>query len=536
VQIPPHHTPEEPLRVLHLEDSALDAELVEAALRDAGFVPLVDRVHTREAYERGLESAPDLILADYLLPQFDGARALRLARERCSEVPLVFVSGALGEELAIELMKSGASDYVLKDRLGRLGPSVRRALEMARARREHRRALGEVRRSEGFLRRVIESTSDCIKVLDLQNRVVSMNPAGLRLLGADFEAVAGRNWLDFWSGDDRLAAEAAIAEALDGGTGRFVAYCANEVGTPMWWDVAVTAVPGEDGRPERLLVVSRNDTERVRYQADLARKAEELARSNADLEDFAYIASHDLKEPLRGIANFATFVLEDHSAELSEPAREKVMVVAKLAKRLHSLLDSLLEFSRVGRAELAIAQHDLGPIVAGVLEELREKIKCEGVEIIVHEPLPKVRCDAVRVGVVINNLISNAIKYNISSPKRIEIGGHEGPPVEISVRDNGIGIAERHFARIFKMFERLHPHDRFGGGTGTGLAIAHRIVQRHGGRLRVESEPGVGSIFAFTLEPGVHQQEATLFTLPPTQRELAPRACAIRAPAAFQQP
>jgi PAS domain S-box-containing protein len=524
------------LHILHLEDSALDAELVETALRDAGLEPRTVRVTTAEGFERGLAVCPDLIIADYSLPQFDGGRALRIARERCPEIPFIVVSGALGEELAIELMKAGASDYVLKDRLGRLGPAVRRALDTSRARAEHRRATLELRRSEEFLRRVIESTSDCVEVMDLDTRTVSINPSGVRMTGMSGpEEAIGRPWLEWWTGDDRAAAEGAVARALEGGTGRFVGYCPSRAGAPMWWDVAITAIPGDDGRPERLLAVSRNDTDRVRYQADLARKAEELARSNADLEDFAYIASHDLKEPLRGIANFATFVLEDHGGELSSEASEKVRTVAKLAKRMHTLLDSLLEFSRVGRTELAIAPHDLGPIVEGVLEELRERIGSENVEVIVHGPLPRVRCDAVRLGVVLSNLVSNAIKYNTSAPKRVEIGCAGGDPAEVYVRDNGIGIPHRHFAKIFKMFERLHPHDRYGGGTGSGLAISQKIISRHGGSLRVESEPGAGSTFFFTLEPSGPRTDENLFLhaatpAPTPAAKLGEgRSCVIRA-------
>jgi PAS domain S-box-containing protein len=525
--------PEDRLEILHLEDSPQDAELIEAALRDGGLQPRISRVHTREGFERALASCPDLILADYSLPQFDGGSALRLARERCPEIPFIFASGALGEELAIELLKAGASDYVLKDRLGRLAPAVRRALDSARSRAEHRRAQAELRRSEEFLRRLIEATSDCVKVLDLDTRLVSMNPAGLRMLGfSDLTEVYGRRWVDFWSGDDRLAAEAAVAVALEGGTGRFVGYCPHRSGSPMWWDVAVTCIEGEDGRPERLLAVSRNDTDRVRFQADLARKAEELARSNADLEDFAYIASHDLKEPLRGIANFATFLLEDHAPELSSGGRQKAETIARLAKRMHGLLDSLLEFSRVGRTELAIGTHDLGPIVEGVLDELRERINSAGAVVVVHAPLPRLRCDPVRLSVVLSNLVSNAIKYNTSPGKRVEIGA-AGNPVTVFVRDNGIGIAERHFGKIFKMFERLHPHDRFGGGTGSGLAIAQKIVDRHGGRIWVESEPGVGSTFCFTLEPSAGRggDGETLFTA-----RAAPRVCGIRAPLTLQSP
>jgi light-regulated signal transduction histidine kinase (bacteriophytochrome) len=178
-----------------------------------------------------------------------------------------------------------------------------------------------------------------------------------------------------------------------------------------------------------------------------------------------------------------------------------------LTRRLDELIDSLLQFSRVGRVDLAIDRVDLGEIVAGVVESLAVGLAEEGVEVRVPRPLPTVRCDRARVGEIFRNLVANAVKYNDKPAKWVEIGyrdwSQDGaarrPPV-FYVRDNGIGIPRKHFDAIFRIFKRLHGRDQFGGGTGAGLTIVKKIVERHHGQVWVESASGEGTTFYFTLE------------------------------------
>jgi light-regulated signal transduction histidine kinase (bacteriophytochrome) len=169
---------------------------------------------------------------------------------------------------------------------------------------------------------------------------------------------------------------------------------------------------------------------------------------------------------------------------------------------MEDLIDSLLHFSRLGRADLAMAPTDLNHILNGSLELLRPRIEDMKVDIQIPRPLPTVYCDRVRVGELFNNLITNAIKYNDKANKWISIGYIEEPPSPtiFYVRDNGIGIREKHFESIFRIFKRLHAPSKYGGGTGAGLTIAKKIVERHGGRIWVDSTYGEGTTFYFTLE------------------------------------
>ncbi len=257
----------------------------------------------------------------------------------------------------------------------------------------------------------------------------------------------------------------------------------------------------------------RDITERKQAENQLRHYAAELERSNQELEQFAYIASHDLKEPLRGIYNYATFLIEDYHDKLDEEGRSKLETLKRLTQRMEQLIDSLLYFSRVGRVDLAFAETDLNDVLATVIDNLHISLKDKGMEVRIPEKLPRIRCDRVRISEVFHNLITNAMKYNDKPHPWVEIGyfppGSELPecinestentqPV-FYVKDNGIGIRERHLDTIFRIFKRLHGRNKFGGGTGAGLTIVKKIIERHNGRIWVTSTVGEGTTFYFTL-------------------------------------
>jgi|GEM_PF-186787 len=237
----------------------------------------------------------------------------------------------------------------------------------------------------------------------------------------------------------------------------------------------------------------------------------DLASSNEELDTFAYLASHDLKEPLRGIYKYAHQLME--AAPANAEAKRKLEGLMRLTLRMDSLLDSLLHFSRVGREELTLEKVDLNEVLADAMEMVGSRTSDGCSEIVAPRVLPEVMCDRVRVREVLVNLLSNAIKYNDKAFKRVEVGfvgaqeaslrgafpeGTQAQTVYY-VRDNGIGIASRHFDQVFKMFKRLHGREDYGGGTGAGLTIVRKLVERHRGQVWLESVAGEGSTFFFTL-------------------------------------
>ena len=238
----------------------------------------------------------------------------------------------------------------------------------------------------------------------------------------------------------------------------------------------------------------------------------DLSNSNEELDAFAYVASHDLKEPLRGIHRYAHQIMESAQALVPEN-RERIESLVRLTVRMDTLLDSLLNFSRVGRTHLEFDQVDLNGVVADALEMVGVRAGDNSCTISLPRSLPTALCDVVRVREIFSNLISNALKYTQRDQPHIEIGylmpdevrtEHLAPPVALRttiyyVRDDGIGIEARHFEQVFKMFKRLHARDAYGGGVGAGLTVVKKVVSRHGGRVWVNSTLGVGSTFYFTL-------------------------------------
>ncbi len=238
----------------------------------------------------------------------------------------------------------------------------------------------------------------------------------------------------------------------------------------------------------------------------------DLTNSNEELDSFAYVASHDLKEPLRGIHRYAHQML-DNAQTLGHDNRQRVESLVRLTQRMDSLLDSLLHFSRVGRTNLHFEITNLNTLVAQTIEMIGASRFDTPGTIAIPRRLPTMACDAMRIREVYSNLLTNALKYNLHPNPRIELGyiapGQAGVPANappetagqliLYVRDNGIGIAPQHFEQIFRMFKRLHGRDEFGGGVGAGLTVVKKVVKRHGGCIWLESQVGVGSTFYFTL-------------------------------------
>lgn len=252
------------------------------------------------------------------------------------------------------------------------------------------------------------------------------------------------------------------------------------------------------------LVVSRAER--------LAQLNDDLTRRNEELDAFAYVASHDLKEPLRGIHKYAHQLLES-AANPDAEQRRKLEALMRLTLRMDSLLDSLLHFSRVGRVTLDFEDLDLNEALAEAIELVSARRMGAKVEISTPRPLPRGPGDHVRCREIFANLLSNAIKYNDSEIKRIEVGyvapdehhprpgfpARARPYTVYYVKDNGIGIQPKHHAQVFKMFKRLHGRDEYGGGTGAGLTIVKKLVERHHGQIWFDSTPGEGTTFYFTL-------------------------------------
>jgi two-component system, chemotaxis family, sensor kinase Cph1 len=249
---------------------------------------------------------------------------------------------------------------------------------------------------------------------------------------------------------------------------------------------------------------------------ELAKMNRELERSNRELDSFAFAASHDLREPLRGIHNYSTVLQEDYTQVLDTEGVEYLQTIKTLTQRMDTLISVLLKFSQLGQADLDLQETDLNDLLRLAIEVVQASRPNPQFEVRIPRLLPIVQCDPVMVNELFCNLLSNAFKYNNKAEGWAEVGYFNGAeqiekgwiksrqqdsiPLLFYLQDNGIGMRTHHLEIVFKLFKRLHAQEEYGGGTGAGLTIARKIVERHGGRIWVESIYGEGSTFYFTLE------------------------------------
>ena len=370
------------LRALLVEDNQLDAALVLRALWQGGFEVNSRVVQDEATFTDALRiHKPEIVLADYNLPSWKGMEAVNVLRREGLDIPMILVSGALGDMTAVECIKRGATDYVLKDGLARLPESVRRALE--------EKHLRELRRQSG---------------------------------------------------------------------------------------------------------------------EELAQKVEELARSNSELEQFAYIASHDLQEPLRMVTAYTQLLGERYRGKLDADADKFIGYASEGAQRMQILIQDLLAFSRVGHSSAASVEVDCNEVMRQVLQTLSAAIEEAGATVTCGE-LPIVWADQTQITQVFQNLVGNALKFRQNKAPTISIQAEKSDSNwKFSVSDTGIGIPPESIEGIFVVFKRLHARTEY-AGNGIGLAICKKIVERYGGKIWVESQLGSGSTFRFTMPFHTEERE-----------------------------
>ena len=346
--------------------------------------------------------------------------------------------------------------------------------------------------------------------IDNQGRFLDCNETLVRTLGYRRGDLVGRSYETILPEQNRPRFASRFQEYLREGQIEVQSEWVKADGGVLDVWVKGTAVRGPDGNALYSRSVAQDVTARQRLELELKEKnerlahtIEELSRRNKEMDDFTYVVSHDLQEPLRTLTAFSDFLVRDYGNRLEGEGREFVAHIVEAARRMRRLIHDLLSLSRVGKFAADFSPVDLNEVVAVVRADLAELIRSRMARVVVTGPLPTVWGDRARLGQLVANLVTNGLKYNDDPEPVVELGVPESETspatwVTLAVRDNGIGIDPQFHAKIFQLFRRLHTQEEY-EGTGAGLAICEKILEAHGGRIWVESEPNKGSTFFVTL-------------------------------------
>ena len=469
------------LRIIHLDDDFFSASLIQTLLAEEGFVCDIERVETEGDFSVLLERGEfDLVLAELTLPAFSGMTALAMSRERYPDLPFIFVTDTMGEEVAIESLKSGATDYVLKCRLSRLAPAVRRALREKEEREKRGKA---VKAMDGYW------------LFDMQGRILEVNETLCRISGYNAQELLSKRISEMEIAETADEVAAHLQKIMAQGEDRFETRLRRKDGSIFDVEVSAQFQPIEGGR---VVAFIRDITERKLAE-------EEHKKMNADIEQFIYTVSHDLRSPLVTVKTFMGFLEKDMAEGNQEQLNQDIQFIHSATDKMKLLLDELVELSRIGRVETTPLRVSFMEVVTEVTDAMADIIKENAVDIHIPDTELMLFGDRPRLCQIWQNLIENAIRYrSVNSIVCIELGVQQvsGETV-FFVKDNGIGIAPEYHAKIFGIFEKLDPKSP---GAGLGLTMVQRIVEKCGGRIWVESEGiGKGACFFFTLPQAVLQ-------------------------------
>lgn len=517
----------ESLNILMVEDSADDATLLVEALKDAGFDPRWKRVETRTDFRESLQSNIDLIFSDFSLPQFSVEKALEMLRDSQLEIPFIIVSGTIGEVRAVESLKAGATDYVLKNQIERIGPVARRALREAKEIRERKALEQELIQREQRLRQLAENIHEVFWMVDLNSgKMLYVNPAYERIWGRSIGKLyeTPTDWIEAIHPDDlpRVSLALKMKQAKGGYDETY--RIKRSDGSIRWIHDRAFPIRDEHGQIYRIVGTAQDVTEQRHLEAQL-RQAQKLEA----IGTLAGGIAHDFNNILSAIMGYADLAAVEVKQEMPHVA-DYMKSVCKAATRARDLIKQILTFSRQQEQQLLPMQPR--HVVAEALKLLRAGMPSTiAFETSLSRDTPMILADATQIHQIVMNLGTNAAHAMGDSPgtlsttmERFVVDANlakahprlkPGIYAKLSIRDTGHGISQEIQQRIFEPFFTTKPS---GEGTGLGLSVVHGIMQTHEGLIELSSEPGKGTLFELYF-PALEDAESR----PEIKPEEAPR-------------
>jgi PAS domain S-box-containing protein len=543
-----------PIKVLVIEDNEDDALLEISELRRGGFNIEFERVDTREALKAALEKRWDFILSDYAMPRFSGIDALEMLKETGKDVPFILISGTIGEETAVNAMKAGANDYIMKDRLNRLVPAFTRELREAESRQEKRQTEGAIQFERILLRTLIDNLPDYIYVKDAECRIILANKSCIEFMGYTSEAgLIGKTDLDIFNnenGNRGFMEDMAVVN-----TGKPILNHEEEFNDShsnhKWLLSTKIPIYNEHGKISGLVGLKHDITIRKKFEFNLKESEKNLIRQNQEYHELnneylalneeltesfnkiqkindeltvskekaeesdrlksAFLAnmSHEIRTPLNAIIGFSA-LLKDVAGSPNK-TEEYVEIIEASGQQLLNIIDDILEISRIEAGQISIKQNpvDINRVMRELYQLFSKQAMSKGLELQLmgdyHSEFD-IMSDEMRLKQIMSNLLSNAIKFTHEG--NIKFGYFiTDNKLRFLVRDTGIGITESDHAIIFKPFRQVETGStRNYGGNGLGLSISRALVEKLGGTISVKSELLRGSDFSFTI-PFIEQSE-----------------------------
>ncbi|MCX6221613.1 MAG: response regulator [Bacteroidia bacterium] len=500
---------EKTLRILVVEDSEDDALLVLHLINKGDYNIVFERVETAERMKTMLkERTWDIILSDYVMPHFNGLEALELLKESGIDIPFIIISGTIGEDVAVEAMKGGANDYIMKNNLQRLLPAIDRELRESGNRAERKRAEEELR----ILSRAVEQSPASIIITDTEGKIKYVNSKFTEITGYTPNEVLGQNPRILKSGEMSQDYYKEMWQSIALGNEWFGEFHNKKKNGELYWElVSISPIFDTTGIITHFLAVKEDITSRKQTEQELINAKEKAEESERLKTAFLTNMSHEIRTPMNGILGFAELLKEPNLSGAEQ--QEYINIIGKSGVRMLNIINNIVDISKIeaGLMDVHMKESNVNEQIECIYTFFKPEVEDKGMKLFYKNDLPTkeaiIGTDTEKVYSILTNLVKNAIKY--TEEGSIEFGYvKKGDDLEFYVKDTGIGIPKERQDAIFERFIQADITDKMAlQGAGLGLTIAKSYVEMLGGKIWIESEEGIGSTFYFTLPYNSEQEE-----------------------------
>jgi hypothetical protein len=491
------------IKILHLEDNPDDSELILSAMESGGLEVDYTRVENEQAFLQALKNTRfDMILADYHLPSYNGIAALKACSDNYSEIPFILISGTLGEEIAVTMLKYGAADYLLKQNLKRLVPAIEHALAETRLRQQKQKAEEELRKSEEKYRKIFENIQDVFFQVGNDGLILEVSPSIFRMNGYSSDEMKGKNAAmlcadpkDFYTIKDIIEREGEVWD--------FEVSIKTKEGLLKYVSVNAHNLYNDNNILLGIEGSARDIDARKRAEAALIEAKERAEESDRLKSAFLANISHEIRTPMNGILGFASLLKEPLLK--GEQQQKYINIIENSGERMLTLINQIMDISKIesGLMKVSVAEVNIKTKMEDLYTFFRPEAEKKKLAFSytkgLPDQLPFVHTDPEKLYAVLSNLINNALKY--TKKGAVEFGCHQiEDKLEFFVKDTGIGILPDKMASIFDRFVQADLSvAKVYEGAGLGLSISKAYVEMQGGKIWAESVKGNGSTFYFTL-------------------------------------